>query len=138
MNVENLMTRNVVTIRPDSSVADAAALMAVREVGSVVVCRDDKAVGVITDRDIAVRVVAQGRDPKETPVGAVMTERLVTCLLGAPLWAAQELMEGNGVRRLIVIDDAGSIRGVLSSDDLAMAPAAELARPEPRLVEALM
>lgn len=123
------MTRGVITIQRERSAADASLVMAREKVGSLVVCAGRAVVGIITDRDVTVRCVARGFDPEKTPVEAMMSAGVLTCLADAPLWQAQQLMETNHVRRLVIVGADGSVEGLLSTDDLALVPVSELARP---------
>ena len=77
MRIRDVMTCNVATIRPDANLEQAAERMKARDVGSLAVCDGDRLAGIITDRDITVRTLAEGRDPKRTPVREVMTAKVV-------------------------------------------------------------
>jgi len=78
-------------------------------------------VGIITDRDIVVRVIAKNEDPKDVRVGQVMTPDVLTVAETAVLEDALRLMENRQVRRMLVVDDAGRCRGILSQGDVALA-----------------
>jgi CBS domain-containing protein len=122
MGVGEICSREAVFARRNESVAQAARLMRVHEVGSVVVAdeRDGRCfpVGMITDRDIAVGVVALGVDPARSTVEGVMPEELVSVRETDGLGRALALMRAQGVRRLPVIDATGALVGVLSADDV--------------------
>ncbi|MFW6161384.1 MAG: CBS domain-containing protein [Planctomycetota bacterium] len=113
------MTRAVATIRERATAAQAAAQMEARDVGFLAVVRGDRVRGVITDRDLVVRGVAQGRDLRSTTVAALMSPVLVTCRPEESVEEAARLMAARGVRRLLVRGDAGGRLGVLSLGDLA-------------------
>ena len=119
MRCEELMTGEVETVQVGEDVQAAARLMRDLNVGCVPVCqRNGMVVGIITDRDIALRVVAEGRPP-ETPVEDVMSDDLVTCLPQADVGEAERLMRTHQVSRILLVDEDGRIDGVLSIADLA-------------------
>ena len=78
MKVKDIMTRNVAYVKPDATVFDAASLMQQYNVGSVPVCDQNGVVGIVTDRDIVVRNISKGSDPKSTPVSSIMTTNVTT------------------------------------------------------------
>jgi CBS domain-containing protein len=103
-----------------ASVVDAARVMRDKEVGDVVVVGDDKrVVGVLTDRDVTVRVVAAERDPKSTLVKEVCTTNPITVEALAPVQKAEQLMREHLVHRLPVVDKEGRPIGLISLEDLA-------------------
>src|SRR5215510_14443150 len=103
--VKDVMHEGAETARPDDTVKHAAILMEACEIGPVAVCDGGRLVGIVTDRDIAVRAVAAGRDPTFTRVREVMTaEHIVTCREDQPLDEVVELMRRHEVRRLPVLD----------------------------------
>ncbi len=124
MNVGNLCGRNVVTTRKSDELTRAAELMRERHVGYLVVVEPDLAdgldrpVGVITDRDIVVAVVARGADPRALLVGEVMTQKPVTVSESDPIEKALREMRRIGVRRVPVLGSRGELCGVLSLDDV--------------------
>jgi CBS domain-containing protein len=122
MRVGELCSREVVFIGRNESVADAARLMRQHHIGSLVVAdRTDgrlQPAGVITDRDIAVGVVALGLDAEKTPVEGVMRAELACVQEDEHVDRALELMRANGVRRLPVVDPSGALVGLLAADDL--------------------
>jgi CBS domain-containing protein len=103
----------------DSSLLDAAVKMKLYDVGMVVVSQDGRLAGVVTDRDIVVRGVAEGADPTFFKVKRLMTTQAVTCSEDEPIESAAELMRAAQVRRLIVVDARGEPVGVLSLADIA-------------------
>jgi CBS domain-containing protein len=119
MRVNQIMTRDVETVSADRTLMVAAQRMRQRDIGFLPVTNENKVVGVITDRDITLRALGEGRVPQMTVVGEVMTPRLVWCWDDATLTEAAELMETNCVRRLLVLDHKGKLAGLLSLDDLA-------------------
>jgi CBS domain-containing protein len=119
MRCEDVMTAEVGVVQPGDDVETAARIMRELNVGFVPVCQRNRAVvGVLTDRDIAMRVVAEGR-PCATKVEDVMTDDVVTCLPGADLKEVERLMAAHQVNRVVVVDDDGRVAGVISLTDLA-------------------
>ncbi|MFN2447959.1 MAG: CBS domain-containing protein [Vicinamibacterales bacterium] len=115
------MTPNPRCCRGDDTVDKAAHLMMVADVGllPVVTDRSHKLIGVLTDRDIVVKVVAKGRDARSTAVSEVMTGDPVFCGPEAPVDAALERMATNQVRRMPIVDARGVIVGIISQADVA-------------------
>lgn len=124
MLVQDVMTRGVVTVPPQACVADAARQMASMSVGCLVVVDDDQIVGLLTDRDLVVRVIAHEL-PHVTSVGQVMSRSVVTVDAGADLADAYALFSRHTLRRLPV-QHAGEVVGVLAIDDLLLELSAEL------------
>jgi CBS domain-containing protein len=122
MGVGEICSREVVFARRNDSVAQAARLMRERHVGSVVVVDERNGrrfpAGIVTDRDIAVGVVALGLDPEKRSLEAAMPAELVCARESDGLGRAVALMRAQGVRRLPVIDGAGALVGILSADDV--------------------
>lgn len=119
MNVASICTRLPETVTPDDLVLAAAKQMLEHEVGSLVVTDDDGfAVGILTDRDIVVRCVAEGLRPEEVRVRSVMTPDAHTVPDDVPVEVALEEMADKEVRRLVVVNDAGRVSGILTLDDV--------------------
>lgn len=122
MGVAEICSREVVFAKRNESVAQAARLMREHHVGSVVVADERNGrrfpVGIVTDRDIAVGVVALGLDPEKRNVESAMPAELVCVRETDGLGRAVALMRAQGVRRLPVIDGAGGLIGILSADDV--------------------
>jgi CBS domain-containing protein len=122
MGVGEICSREVVFARRNESVGQAARLMREHHVGSVVVADERNGrrypVGIVTDRDIAVGVVALGQDPEKRNVESAMPAELVCVRESDGLGRAVALMRAQGVRRLPVIDAAGGLVGILSADDV--------------------
>lgn len=119
MRVSEVMTRMVECIRPDANLQEAAAKMKVLDIGSLPVCDHDRLVGMITDRDITVRAIAEGADPFVLHVRDVMTREVIACYEDNLVGEAARLMEDRQVRRLIVLDDNDRLVGIVSLGDLA-------------------
>lgn len=121
MAIGEICSREVVFVARSESCAQAARLMRENHVGSLVVVQQDDRrlpVGMITDRDIAVGVVALGLDPERTLVEAVMRPDVAVVRESEGIGRAIALMREQGVRRLPVVDAAGALVGLLAADDL--------------------
>lgn len=118
MKVSDLMTRGPVTLAPDDPCARAATLMREEDCGSIPVVADGRLVGIITDRDITIRAVAGGKDPKTTPVSEVMSADPITITSGSDASEAERLMAEFQVRRLPVVDD-GRLVGLVVTAQVA-------------------
>jgi CBS domain-containing protein len=131
MTIKDLCKRVVVTIQRNATAEDAARAMRASHIGNVVVVDPAdarKPVGIITDRDIAVEIVAQGLAPAETKVGAVMSSPVVTLHEDDTFLEALDKMSARGVRRAPVVDRDGCLKGMVSVDDLVPLLARELAK----------
>jgi CBS domain-containing protein len=118
MNVSEVMTRNVETVRADQAVQEAASFMLSADAGSIPVVDGDRLIGMITDRDIAVRGVAKGYGP-DTPVRELMTDDLVVVRSDDSIEDAASKMSEAQVRRLPVIDSDERLCGIVSLGDLS-------------------
>lgn len=125
MKLREVATRDVAGVGPDDSLVDAAGKMRSYDVGSLPVRQADRLVGIVTDRDIVLRCVAAGLDPKATRVREVMNTEVVTCPEDMEVQdAVRRMMESRG-RRVVVVDPAGRPIGIVSLRDLALVPGGE-------------
>jgi CBS domain-containing protein len=113
------MTQQVECIGPDVTLQDAAARMRALDVGSLPVCEDDRLVGMLTDRDITVRSVSSGHDPRTDRVRDTMTPEIFYCFEDQEVDEAARFMKQNQVRRLPVLNRAERLVGIVSLGDLA-------------------
>ena len=118
MKVSEVMTRDVQTVRPDQRVQDAASFMLSADAGSIPVTDGDRLIGMITDRDIAVRGVAKGYGP-DTPVRELMTDDVICARDTDDLEDVASKMSEAQVRRLPVIDEQERLCGIVSLGDLS-------------------
>lgn len=118
MRCREIMTKNVRTATPAMSVREAALFMREGDMGAVPVV-DGKLIGIITDRDIVVRVVAEGKDPA-TPISEAMTTELFTVTPDDFVFEAIRLMGDKQVRRVPVIDSDGKLVGIIAMADVAL------------------
>ncbi|MFB6194773.1 MAG: CBS domain-containing protein [Haloplanus sp.] len=117
MPVDDLARSDVVTATPDASVAELASSMRAQDVGSIVITDGDEPVGIVTDRDLTLRVLAEEVDPASVTAADVMSEELCTVDRRAGFYRAAERMSERGVRRLPVCDDE-TLVGIITADDL--------------------
>ena len=121
MQVSEVMTRGVACVNPDDSLVEAARKMKKIDVGIVPVCGpDEKLVGMLTDRDIVVRALADARDIHETKVRDIMTPSVVFCMDDQPVEHAAHLMREHQIRRLVVLNQQKRLIGIVSLGDLAI------------------
>ena len=120
MLVRDIMTTGIEDIDANATLMQAAEKMKLLDVGAVPVRENDRLVGMITDRDIAVRAIAEGRDPKTTPVREAMSRGLYFCYEDESVEWGAELMEEKQVRRLAVFDRGQRAIGMVSLGDLAV------------------
>lgn len=123
MKVRDVMTRKVESIKPDSPVKEAAQRMKEADIGFVPIHDGKMLHGVVTDRDIALRTVAEGREPRTTVVRDIMTDHVHCCVQDDSVEQAARVMEECKVRRLVVVDGDRRMVGVVSLGDLALSPA---------------
>jgi CBS domain-containing protein len=117
MPIEDLARSDVVTAGPETSAADLAATMNEENVGSIVVVNEDTPVGIVTDRDLTVRILGEEIDPAEQTAEDVMSSDLCTAERGAGFYEAADLMAEHGVRRLPICEDDALV-GIITADDL--------------------
>jgi CBS domain-containing protein len=116
----DIMTRDPVCVGPDDSVQTAAQLMKSNHVGPIpVVDREGKLVGIVTDRDLAIKVVAEGRSPGETKIADVMSRDPFICSPDADIELVIQTMEEHQVRRVPIVDEECCLVGIVSQADVA-------------------
>ena len=115
--VRDHMVSDVVTIEPSAGVVDAAKRMIQQEKGPLPVVQGDQAVGMVTDRDLIARVVAEGRDPNSVTVDQVATKELVTITPDSDIDEARQMMQEHQLDRLLVVEDDRLV-GIISEADL--------------------
>ena len=124
--IQDIMTRDVQTIASQDTIQRAAQLMDELNVGAIPVLEGDKLVGMITDRDITVRSVAVGQDPRSTKVTDVMSTDVRTCTRGQSVEEVLSQMGDVQIRRLPVVDESGKVIGIVSLGDVATSDAADV------------
>lgn len=118
MKISEVMTTEVETINPDQTAREAASFMLRADAGSIPVCKGDKVIGMITDRDIAVRGVAEGRGP-DTPVSELMSDGIICAHEDEDIDTVAQRMSEEQVRRMPVLDADERLIGIVSLGDLA-------------------
>ena len=126
MSLERICSKAVVTISPVATVLEAAKLMHSKHIGSLVVIDDVRPIGILTDRDIVLKVVASEKKPTETVVKDVMTTNPTMVNVNYDVLDAVRLMRNRGVRRLPVVDEHRHLLGIVTMDDVLTAFGAEV------------
>lgn len=143
MKIREIMTRDPVCCIPEDNAQKVAAMLRDRNIGSMPVVLDQssrKLVGVITDRDLCCKVVAQGLDPATTKIDRVFSLQPVSCRDGENVTACEQLMQEHQIRRIPVVDGEGRCIGIVSQADLALhekpekvsRTVAEISKPAPQ------
>jgi len=120
MLLREIMTRDPGVVSPGETLEQAARIMEVLDVGPVPVCEGKRVVGMLTDRDITVRATAAGCDPKTTLVSDAMSQDVVSCYEDQDVQEAAGLMKEKQIRRLLVLNRADDLVGIVSLGDLAI------------------
>ena len=120
--VADVMTRQVVYLPEATMLDEAAQVMRDRGIGDVVVTRGPTMVGLVTDRDIVVRAIAENLSPTATTLGAITSHELIMVEQSATIDEAVQAMRERGVRRLLVCDADRKVVGILSLSDVALRP----------------
>lgn len=119
MKIKDIMSKKVEVVSPDTLLHDVAKKMQISDCGSVLVAKDDRLVGVITDRDLALRCVAKSHDPAKTKAEQVMTKEILYCYDNDEMEDVALNMTKNKVRRLPVLDKNKRLVGIISLGDMA-------------------
>ena len=119
MKLKDIMTTDVLVVSPESNVVEAARLMERHGFGSVPVCDGGKILGIVTDRDLCLRVVGGGLNPNNCKVSEVMNGPIVWCYDDTEVDEATRLMETRQIRRLVVVDRDKKLVGVVALGDVA-------------------
>ncbi|MBZ0274133.1 CBS domain-containing protein [bacterium] len=132
MKIREVMSRQIQYVQPNDTVRTTAEKMREFDVGAIPVIDGENCIGIVTDRDIALRSVAEGYDPMTEQIADIMSAGVVSCLEDDELEKATRIMEQNKVRRLLVVNTQGKPIGVVSMGDIAQnvedAAASELVR----------
>lgn len=116
--LREIIQPDVVCVEPDARVTDVARLMSERDVGSVLVLTNDRPRGIITDRDLVVRCLAENLDPGDTTIENIMTESVESCFETDGIFDCIEKMRKTRVRRMPVVDEQGKAVGIVSFGDI--------------------
>lgn len=118
----DIMTEDLIWCSPDDPVSKAAQLMKTEDIGPILIVDNEESrrlVGIVTDRDLALKVVGERRDPNTTRVEEVMTRKLVTCRADDDVETAMKAMAQYQLRRIPVVDDNGRLVGIIAQADVA-------------------
>jgi CBS domain-containing protein len=119
MQLSEIITREVETVRPETSAREAAQRMRSMDVGALPVCDGRRLLGMVTDRDLAIRVLAEGRDPNATPVQDAMTPDVCYAFEDDDVQRAADIMKDRQIRRLPVVDREKHLVGIVALGDIA-------------------
>ena len=123
MKNSDIMTKDLVYSSPGDMVSDVAQLMKNEDIGPVLIVDDGnngkRLVGIVTDRDLAIKVVGEGRDPQKTKVEDVMTKKVITCRADDDVQNAMRAMAQYQLRRIPVVNDNNQLVGIISQADVA-------------------
>jgi CBS domain-containing protein len=122
MKVQELMTRGAECVAPNTTLQDAARRMKDLDVGSLPICDNDRLAGMVTDRDMVIRGLADGSDPTTTTVDRVMSPDITYCFEDQDVEEASRLMKDRQIRRLAVLNRDKRLVGMLSLGDLSRSP----------------
>lgn len=126
MSLERFCRKPMVTILPKRAVHDVALMMRDHHVGAVLVVEDERPVGIVTDRDIVLRAIVEGRAPETTPVRDIMSRNLTVVRHDEKIDDAISAIRAAGVRRVPIVDATGKAVGMVTLDDLVVLMAGEL------------
>ncbi len=114
MKLKDLMTSEVLVIRPTASLREVARKMELYDIGEMPVCDGQKILGLVTDRDICIKAVARGLDPDQSIVNEIMSSPVVWCFEDSSIEEATRLMHAQQIRRLVVVDRDKKMVGVIA------------------------
>ncbi|SKA85383.1 CBS domain-containing protein [Caloramator quimbayensis] len=120
MKVNEFMSKNVISVAPDTSIIEIARIMKNNNIGSVPVVKESKVIGIVTDRDIVLRDIAEGKDIKKVTAKDVMTTGVTTATPEMDIHEAAKIMSEKQVRRLPVVEKNNQIVGMLALGDIAV------------------
>jgi CBS domain-containing protein len=134
MKVQDVMTSEVKSCRPETSLAVAAVMMLDYDCGALPVVNDEnKVIGIITDRDIAIAAATKARLASEIPVGEVISRKVYSAMPNEDIHAALKTMRHEKIRRLPIVNRDGMLQGILSLNDIALRAEEEEGRRHPEL-----
>ncbi|HEV8713269.1 MAG TPA: CBS domain-containing protein [Candidatus Binatia bacterium] len=127
MSLQKFCERSVVTISPEQNIVEACGLMREKNVGCLVAVEGEKLRGILTDRDIALKVTAEKKDPQQTKVRDIMTANPTRIAVSKTLHDLTALMHSHHVRRVPIVDGGDKVMGIITLDDLLIVLGQELA-----------
>ena len=120
MKICDILTKDPQVVRPDAMISEAAKMMKQHDIGMLPVCDGHRLVGSITDRDLAIRAIAEGRNPLSTKVSDIMTPNVFWCYDDQDLEEAAQIMEEKQIRRLPIVNREKRLVGIVSLGDFAL------------------
>ena len=120
ITVEDAMRRTVITLTPNFSARQAAKLMELRGVSSLIVTKEGRLWGILTEKDLVTRVIARGYNPEKVKVDDIMSQPVITVRIDSSLEDAVRVMLANSIKKLPVVDKDDKLTGILSLTDVAM------------------
>jgi CBS domain-containing protein len=136
MKVREIMTTNVECIAPETDLVDVAQMMKTLDVGFLGVCHGDRLIGTVTDRDVVIRGIAGGRNPETCTAQEVMTPDVFWCFEDDDIEDVAEKMRAKEVRRILILNQAKRLVGVVSIGDIAKVEEKESGRTLKDITEA--
>jgi len=118
MKVFEIMVKNPVTVSPETSIRDAARTMLEKSIGSLIISKDEKPLGILTERDLVRRVLAVGRNPESTKVFDVCSKPVVAVSEFMEIDDAVDAMNEYKIRRLVIINNEDKVTGIITTDDI--------------------
>ena len=125
MKVQEIMSQNVECIEPETLIAKAAEKMRERDIGFLPICESDRLIGTVTDRDITIRSVAEGRDPRLAPVREIMTQSVFYSYDDDDVERVGKYMQERDVHRMLILNRQKRLVGVITIGDIAKASGAK-------------
>jgi CBS domain-containing protein len=119
MQVRDVMTKDVACVDPETTIARAAQIMQSRNIGALPVAKKDGLIGIVTDRDICCRAIAQNLDPESATVEQIMSKNVATCFEDQELAEAAHIMERKQIRRLPVLSRKSKLVGIMTVGDIS-------------------
>lgn len=119
MKIQDIMTSQVEVLNPEASIVEAAQLMDSSDIGAVPVCDGENILGLVTDRDITVKVIAKGLDPNQVQLRDIMTSPIIYAFEDQTVEEASEIMQSSQIRRLVVLNRDKKLVGVVALGDIA-------------------
>src|SRR6185295_16131046 len=119
MQLRKMMSKNPECVSPATPIGQVASVMKTRDIGMVFVTENDRLVGTVTDRDIVIRGIAEGRDPRTAMTGDIITSKTVYCYDDQDITDAARIMEVKQIRRLAILNRDKRLVGVVSLGDIA-------------------
>jgi CBS domain-containing protein len=120
MKIRDILTKDPHVVRPDAMISEAAKMMKQYDIGMLPVCDGQRLVGSVTDRDLAIRAIADGRNPLSTKVSDIMTPKVSWCYDDQELEDAAQVMEQKQIRRLPIVNREKQLVGIVSLGDFAL------------------